>query len=218
MMFGLVVAVAALIQTPEYVAGYKPKVGDRIVLARDEAGRKVPIVKNAGAAMGFESIVRDSDFNYEAVVDGSTELTEIDGGTAVQIVENIKYGREKPLIFKVRILEGPLKGKTAYAYTIFFRKPNPAFVKAAAERRKKRGPLDKRAIAAEIKDALEKAKPNEVPGDLTKKKQIVREAVEPICEKHQADYKEINALATQAGVFVMIGGEKYDVAGNRMKK
>ena len=216
-MVVFVVAIAALAQAPEYVTGYKPKVGDKVVLARDEAGRKVPIAKSDGAALGFKDIIQETDSNYEAVVGGSGELTEIEGGTPAQIVENVKYLKE-PIFFKVRILAGPFKGKTTYAYATFCRKPDPAFAKATAERRKKRGSLDKGAIAAEVKDALAKAKPNDANEGLSEKKKIVREAVAPICEKHKADYKEINALATQAGVFVILNGEKYDVAGNRVRK
>jgi hypothetical protein len=216
-MIGFVTTLAVLAQAPEYVAGYKPKVGDKVVLARDEAGRKVPIAKSDGAALGFKDIIQESDSNYEVVIDGNNELTEIEGGTSAQIVENVKYLRE-PIFFKVRILDGPSKGKTAYAYATFCRKPDPAFAKASAERRKKRGPLDKVAIAAEVKDALAKAKPNDANEGLSEKKKIVREAINPICEKHQADYKEINALANQAGVSVMLNGKKYDIAGNRLRK
>jgi hypothetical protein len=91
-MFGLVVALAALAQAPEYVAGYKPRVGDKVVLARDEAGRKVPIARNEGAALGFKDAIEESDFNYEAILDGNDQLTEIDGGTPAQIVESITAG------------------------------------------------------------------------------------------------------------------------------
>jgi hypothetical protein len=216
-MFGLVVAVAALAQVPEYVEGYKPKVGDKVVLARDEAASKIPIAKTDGAALGFKDVIDGPDSNYEAVVGDSTDLTEIDGGTSAQIIENVKYLKD-PIFFKVRILDGPLKGKTAFAYAKFCRKPDPAYAKAAAERRKKRAPLDNAAIVAELKDALDKAKPNDASAGLSDKKKIVRQAVEPICEKHNADFKEIHALATKADVFVMLNGAKYDIAGNRVRK
>jgi hypothetical protein len=36
----LVIALAAVSQAPEYVAAYKPRVGDKVVLACDEAGRR----------------------------------------------------------------------------------------------------------------------------------------------------------------------------------
>jgi hypothetical protein len=216
-MFGLIVTLSSLTvvaQDPEYVSGYKPKVGDKVVLARDEAGRRVPTTKNEGAAISFLSIIEGSEFNYEAVATGSDELNEIDGGTPAQIVG---ISKTRTPIFKVKILEGPSKGKSVFTYGQFCRKLDPAYVKAAAESRKKRGPLDKKAIAAEVSDALAKAKPNEASADLSEKKKLVREAVKPICEKHKADTREINAIATQAGVFVKLDGSKYDVAGNRMK-
>ncbi|MDR3633247.1 MAG: hypothetical protein P4L84_05375 [Isosphaeraceae bacterium] len=216
-MFALVVAVAALAQAPEYVAGYKPKLGDKVILARDEPARRVAIAKDAGAAMGFEDIVKDSpDSAYEAVLDGD-QLSEIDAGTAAQIVEDVKF-LKNPTIFKIRILEGPSKGKTAYTYATFCRKVDPAVARANADRRKKRGPLNKEAIVGEVKEALAKAKPNDANQGLSEKKKLVREAVNPICEKHKADYKEINSLATQSGIFVMLNGQKYDVAGNRIRK
>jgi uncharacterized protein YlzI (FlbEa/FlbD family) len=216
-MFGLVVTLVALSQGPEYVADYKPKVGDKVVLARDEAGRKVPIAKSDGAALGFKDIVEGADFNYEMVVGGNGELAEIDGGTAAQIVEDIKYLKE-PIFFKVRILDGPSRGKTTYAYATFCRKPDPAFAKAAAEVRKKRAPLDKGAIVAEVEEALVKARPDDGDEDLGGKKKVVREAIDPVREKYKAGYKEINALATRAGVFVMLNGRRYDVAGNLARK
>ena len=216
-MFGLIVALAAFAQVPEYVAGYKPKVGDKVVLARDEAGRKVPIAKNDGAALGFQDIVEDSDdFQYEAVLDGD-QLAEIDAGTPAQIVEDVKYLKD-PTIFKIRILSGPAKGKTTYTYARFCRKPDLTVAKAKADSRKKRGPLDKKAVTTDLKDAIATAKPNEAQKDLRSKKSLVREAVDPICRKYNADYVEINDLATRAGIFVMLNGKKYDVAGNRMRK
>jgi hypothetical protein len=216
-MFGLVVALAALAQVPEYVDGYKPKVGDKVVLARDEAGRKVPIAKNDGAALGFQDIVEDSnDSQYEAVLEGD-QLAEVDAGTPAQIVEGVKYLKD-PTIFKIRILSGPSKGKTTYTYSRFCRKPDPTVAKARADSRKKRGPLDKKAVATDLKDAIATAKPNEAQKDLGSKKSLVREAVDPICRKYNADYNEINELATRAGIFVTLNGKKYDVAGNRVLK
>ncbi len=216
-MFALVVALATLSQAPEYVDGYKPKVGDKVVLARDEPGRKVPIAKSDGAALGFQDIVEESnDSQYESVLDGD-ELAEIDAGTPAQIVEDVKY-LKNPTIFKIRILTGPFKGKTTYTYAKFCRKPDPTVAKANAVSRKKRGPLDNKAVATDVKDALAKAKPNEARKDLRAKKNLVREAVGPICRKYNADYIEVNALATQAGIFVTLNGQKYDVAGNRVRK
>ena len=85
-MFALIVAITTVAQAPEYVDGYKPKVGDKIVLARDEPARKVRIAKSDGAALGFQDIVFDSnDSQYEALLEG-TELAEIDAGTPAQIV------------------------------------------------------------------------------------------------------------------------------------
>jgi hypothetical protein len=136
-MFGLVITLAALGQAPEYIANYRPKVGDKIVLARDEAGRKVPVAKTDGAALGFKDIIEESDSHYDAIVGSSDELTEIDGGPPARIVENVKY---------------------------------------------------------------------------------LHDAVNPICEKHKADFKEVNGIATGAGVLIMLDGEKYDIAGNRMRK
>jgi len=215
-MFGLALALAAFAQAPEYVAGYAPKVGDKVVLARDEPGRRVPIAKDDGAALGFKDVIEESDSNYEAILEGNDLLVEVAGGTPAQVVEGVSYLKD-PIIFKVRILEGPSKGKTAYAYTKFCRKPDPAFAKAAAEARKGRGPLDKKAIAAEVGEAIAGAKPNEPGKDLEGKKKLVREAVKPVCEKHKADFREVNDLAAQAGVFATLDGKKYDVAGNRVR-
>lgn len=216
-MFGLIVALAAVTQAPEYVDGYKPKVGDKVVLARDEPARKVPIAKSDGAALGFQDMVLDSDdFQYEALLEGD-ELAEIDAGTPAQIVDAAKYLKE-PTIFKIRILSGPSKGKTTFTYTKFCRKPDPAVAKAKADKRKKRGPLDKKAVATELKDALATAKPNEAQKDLGAKKSLVREVVDLICRKYDADYGELNELATRAGIVVMLNGKKYDVAGNRIRK
>ena len=67
-----------------------------------------------------------------------------------------------------------------------------------------------------MKAALEQAKPDEPRKDLTEKKRLVREAVEPICKK--SDWIEVNNIATAAGIVVGLNGEKYDVAGNRVRK
>ncbi len=216
-MFAVIAALAALVQIPEYVQDYHPKVGDKIVLARDEEGRRVPIVKTVGAAMGFQSTIEDADDStYEAILSGD-EIGEIDGGTPAQIVEAIKYGNP-PKIFTVRILGGPSKGKTTSTYAQFCRKPNPAYVKAQAADRKKRGPLDKEALAADVKSTLAKAEPEKARLSLEGKKKLVREAINPLREKYHADYLEINTIATDAGAFVMLGGRKYDIAGNLMRK
>ena len=69
-----------------------------------------------------------------------------------------------------------------------------------------------------MKAALEQAKPDEPRKDLTEKKRLVREAVEPICKKYKADWIEVNTIATQAGIVVGLSGHKYDVAGNRLRK
>lgn len=213
-MFELVVALAAVAQAPEYVAGYKPKVGDRVVLARDEAARRVPIVKNAGAAISYLQFVEGpSEDHYEMLVNGD-ELAEIDAGTPAQLVEEVKT---RTPIFGVRILAGPSRGKTTYTYATFCRRPNPAAVKAVADARKKRAPLDKGTVAEDVKGALATAKPNESNEDLRAKKKLVREAVDPICKKYNADYTEVNGIATKAGVFVTLNGQKYDVAGNRVR-
>ena len=63
-MGGLILAVVLCGQAPEFVKGYQPQVGDRVVLARDEPGRRVPIVKNAGAAMSFWGVIDgENEFN-----------------------------------------------------------------------------------------------------------------------------------------------------------
>jgi hypothetical protein len=69
-----------------------------------------------------------------------------------------------------------------------------------------------------VKAALAQAKPNEAQKDLTGKKGLVREAVEPLCKKYKADFIEVNNIATQAGIVVALNGQKYDVAGNRLRK
>ncbi len=215
-MFGLAVALAALAQVPEYVPGYAPQMGETAVLARDEVGRRVPVVKTAGAAMSFSPYAHEGvDNHYEKLVDGD-QLAEIEAGTPVQIIdEGIKF---RPPIYQIQILAGPAKGKTTYTYADFLRVPNPAFARAAAAARKKRGPLDKAAVTAEIKEALDKAKPDEAVLDLKGKKKLVRDAIDPICRKYRADFREALSIANQAGVLVKLNAERYDIAGNLLRK
>ena len=112
-MLALMFAVVLCGQTPEFVKGYKPQVGDRVILARDEPGRRVPIVKNAGAAMSFWGIIDgDDEFNYEAVVNGD-ELTEIEAGTPAQLMD---VTNTRTPIFMVHILGGPRRGQTTFTY------------------------------------------------------------------------------------------------------
>ena len=214
-MVGLVLAGVLCGQAPEFVKGYTPQVGDSVVLARDEPGRRVPIVKNAGAAMSFWTILDGaSDDHYEAVVDGD-QLAEIEAGTPARLMD---VTNTRTPIFMVQILGGPHKGKTTFTYAPYCRKLDPAAAKKAAAERKKRGPLDKKAVAEDLKAALAEAKPNEARQDLTGKKRLVREAIEPICKKYKADFIEVNTIATQAGIVVALNGEKYDIAGNRLRK
>jgi hypothetical protein len=214
-MFGLVLAGVLCGQGPEFVKGYTPQVGDTVVLARDEPGRRVPIVKNAGAAMSFFTIIDGgSEDHYEAVVDGD-QLAEIEAGTPAQLMD---VTNTRTPIFMVEILGGPHRGLTTFTYAPFCRQLDPAAAKKAAAERRKRGPLDKKAVAEDVKVALAQAKLNEAPVDLTGKKRLVREAVEPICKKYKADFIELNNIATQAGIVVALHGEKYDVAGNRLRK
>jgi hypothetical protein len=214
-MFGLVLASALSGLGPEFVKDYKPQVGDRVVLARDEPGRRVPIVKNAGAAMSFFTIIDGgTEDHYEAIVDGD-QLAEIAAGTPAQLMD---VTNTRTPIFMVQILGGPRRGQTTFTYAPFCRKLEPVAARKAAADRKKRGPLDPKAVAADVKAALAEAKPNDASQDLTGKKRLVRDAVEPICQKYQAGFIEVNTIATQAGIVVPLNGEKYDVAGNRLRK
>jgi hypothetical protein len=211
----LMLAVVLCGQTPEFVKGYKPQVGDRVVLARDEPGRRVPIVKNAGAAMSYFSFIDGgSEDHYEMLVNGD-ELAEIEAGTPAQLMD---VTNTRTPIFMVQILGGPRRGQTTFTYAPFCRKLDPTAAKKAAAERKKRGPLDKKAVAEHVKAALEQAKPDEPRKDLTEKKRLVREAVEPICKQYKADWIEVNNIANQAGIVVTLNGQKYDVAGNRLRK
>ncbi len=164
--------------------------------------------------MSFWGIINAEDeFNYEAVVNGD-ELTEIEAGTPAQLMDVTKT---RTPIFMVQILGGPRRGQTTFTYAPFCRKLDPAAAKKVAAEKKKRGPLDKKAVAEDVKAALEQAKPDEPRKDLTEKKRLVHEAVEPICKKYKADWIEVNNIATGAGIVVTLGGEKYDVAGNRLR-
>jgi hypothetical protein len=214
-MIGLVLAGALCGQGPEFVKDYKPQVGDRVVLARDEPGRRVPIVKNVGAAISFWTVIHAvSEENYEAIVDGD-QLAEIEAGTPVQLMDVTDTVTP---IFLVQILGGPHRGKTTFTYEPYCRKLDPVAARKAAAARKKRGPLDKKAVAADVKAALDEAKPNDAREGLMGKKRLVREAVEPVCRKYNADFIELNTIATQAGTVVILNGEKYDVAGNRLRR
>ena len=185
--------------------------GDTAVLARDEVGRRVPIVKTAGAAMGFSTYAHQGvDEHYEKLVDGD-QLAELEAGTPVQIMdEGFRY---RPPIYQVQVLAGPAKGMTTYTYADFLRVPNPAVAQAAALARKRRGPLNRAAVAAEVKEALAQARPNEAASNLEGKKKLVLAAIEPIAKKYRADFREIQAIANQAGVLVKLEPGNYDIAG-----
>jgi hypothetical protein len=214
-MLGLVLAGVLCGQSPEFLKGYTPQVGDRVVLARDEPGRRVPIVRNVGAAMSFWSTIDGgTDDHYEAIVDGD-QLAEIEAGTPAQLLDATDT---RTPIFTVEILGGPEKGRTTCTYAPYCRQLDPAAAKKAAAARKKRGPLDKKAVAEDVKAALAQAKPDEAREDLTGKKRLVREAVEAICKKHKADYIEVYNIATRAGVVIVLSHATYDVAGNRLRK
>ncbi|MFO0849258.1 MAG: hypothetical protein U0871_11990 [Gemmataceae bacterium] len=118
----------------------------------------------------------------------------------------------------MRILDGKLKGKTVYTYRPFLRQVDPAYAKLVAARRKSRPPLDKMAIAAAVRAALNKAQPDEAAASLHDKKALVRKAVEPVCAAHKAEYQEVNAIATAAGVTVTLGKRKYDLGGNLLSQ
>jgi hypothetical protein len=214
-MVGLVLVGVLCGQGPEFVKDYTPQVGDRVVLARDESGRRVPVVKSAGAAMSYWTVIDGgSEDHYEAIVDGD-QLSEIEAGTPVQLMD---VTNTRTPIFMVQILGGPHRGQSTFTYAPYCRKLDPAAAKKAAAARKKRGPLNKKTVAADVKAALDQAKPNDASEDLSGKKRLVREAVEPVCEKYKADLIELNTIATQAGIVVTLNREKYDLAGNRLRK
>jgi hypothetical protein len=214
-MLGLVLASVLCGQSLEFLKGYTPQVGDRVALARDEPGRRVPIVKNAGAAMSFWTIIDGgSEDHYELIVDGD-QLAEIEAGTPAQLLD---VTNTRTPIFMVEILGGPRKGQTTYTYAPICRQLDPAAARKAAAARKKRGPLDKKTVAEDVKAALAQAKPDDAREDLTGKKRRVRGAVESVCKKHKADYIEVNNIATRAAVVIVLNREKYDVAGNRLRK
>jgi hypothetical protein len=214
-MIGLVLASALCGQGPEFVKDYKPQVGDTVVLARDEPGRRVPIVKHVGAAMSYWTVIDGaSDEHYVAIVDGD-QLAEIEAGTSVQVMD---VTNTRTPIFLVQILGGPHRGKTTFTYAPYCRKLDSTAARKAFTARKKRGPLDKKAVAADVKEALDQAKPNDAREDLSGKKRLVRKAVEPVCRKYKADLIEVNNLAAQTGMVIILNREKYDLAGNRLRK
>lgn len=228
-MFTLLLVVA-LGQSSNYIKDYDPEPGDRLVLAISDAKVPVPIGADYFAIKDFAKAIeaKDGVGIRKMITSGRGEA--VDPDTPILFIKKHEEYKEADLA-EVRILEGPYKDKAVYTFLTACRKLDPVMV-AARERaeadarawavaKANRKPLDPKAITADLTAAIKKAKAD--IGKLSRydaaqrKEKIMREAIDKVRRKHVAEMDELNAIATGAGVFINFDGQKYDVAGQKVK-
>ena len=215
----------------DFVAGYDPEPGDKLVLALPGGGRFYV----ASDYLTFNSLDKAVDANDSTGLDQMLDKGHaaiVNSGTPVLYIKRYDYRKIKQAdISEVRILDGIYKDKVVFAHTVLVRKLDSAKqeararaeaeARAWAEKKAKRGPLDEKKVVADLQSAIKAAKAQS--GKLSpyqaklQKEQIMKKAIEGVCKKHIADLDEVNAITTNAKVYVNFDGQKFDVAGSKVK-
>ena len=222
---------ASLGQSSDYLANYEPEPGDRLVLGSSEFTSLVPIGADYFAIREFGKFIQPKDSVGIQEMIRKNRGDSVEAGAPILFIKKHEEYKDADLA-EVRILEGRFKDKAVFTYLCFCKKIDPAKVlareKADAEARAwavakaNRKPLDPKTIVADLSAAIKKAK-NDV-AKLTpykaaqQKEKVMREAIDVVRRKHIADLNELNTIATAAGVFVNFDGQRYDVAGNKIKR
>lgn len=230
-MITLILIAATLGQDSDYVPNYDPQPGERLVLGLDGLGSNIPIGSNYFTINEFWKFIQAKDgVGIKEMVSSGRGAT-VDAGTPILFVKKHEQYKDVDLA-EVRILEGPYKDKAVFTFLICCQKLDPVKVRARekaesdarvwAEAKAHRKPLDPKAIVADLNASIRRAKAETAKLNSYKaaqqKEKLMRQAIDSVCKKHLADLDEINAIATAAGVFVNFDGQRYDVAGNKIKK
>ncbi len=224
----LIVAALTIGQASDYVAGYDPKPGDRLVLGgiRDV----VPVGSNYFSVQDLEKFLVANDQTGLRELTNSGKAALIDANTPILFIRKYEQYKDADLA-EVRVLEGPYRDKVVFTFVVFCRKIDTvkqlargkalAEAKARADAKARRGPLDGASVVQDLNVAMKRAKAEAsrltVYQARKQKEIIMRKAIESVCKKHFADLEEINEIATAANVFVNFDGQKYNMMGEKVR-
>ena len=220
----------ALVGQDDYVAGYRPKPGDKLVLA-GPSGTKVYVAMTLFRVADVEKAVKaKDDASLERMV-ARGDAASLPAEAPVVYLKNHPGKAADDDLSEVRIADGPLKDKVVICRTAAVKLIDPAKVearkkaelaaRAKADAKPKRAALDEDQVAEDVRAAIKKAKAETARLPLLEQKKqkekMMKAAIETVCKKHKASLSEINAIATRARIFVNFDGASYDVAGKRVK-
>lgn len=229
-MLSLILSVAFIGQQDDYVKGYQPKAGDKLVLTVT-SGTSLYAASNVAKIPDLDKASKLNDAKGLEQMVAKGEIVSIPAETPVLYVKGHKSSLSGEPLSEVKILDGPLKDKVVFCHTSAVKMVDPAKVEAKKkvevaakgkpDAKPKREPLNADVVAEDVRAAIKKAKAEtaKLPS-LEQKKQkekMMKAAIETVCKKHKASLSEINTIATNAKIFVNFDGATYDITGKRLK-
>jgi hypothetical protein len=232
-MLTLILSVAFIGQQDDYVKGYQPKAGDKVVLTVT-SGTSLYAASNVAKIPDLDKAIKVNDAKGLEQMVAKGEIVSVPADTPVLYVKGHKSSLSGEPLSEVKILEGPLKDKVVFCHTTAVKMVDPAKLEARKkaevaakgktdkpDAKPKREPLNADVVAEDVRAAIKKAKAEtaKLPS-LEQKKQkekMMKAAIETVCKKHKASLSEINAIATNAKIFVNFDGATYDITGKRIR-
>jgi hypothetical protein len=232
-MLTLILSVAFIGQQDDYVKGYQPKAGDKVVLA-PTSGTTLYVVSNVAKIPDLDKAVKANDGKVLEQMTAKGDIQSVAAETPVVYVNHHPSRIIGADLSEVRVLEGPLKDKVVFCHTAAVKMVDPAKLEARKkaevaakgktdkpDAKPKREPLNADVVAEDVRAAIKKAKAEtaKLPS-LEQKKQkekMMKAAIETVCKKHKASLSEINTIATNAKIFVNFDGATYDITGKRIR-
>jgi hypothetical protein len=220
----------AFIGQDDYVKGYLPKAGDKVVLA-PTSGTTLYVASNVAKVPDLDKAIKANDSKVLEQMAAKGEISMVSTETPVVYVNHHPSRIIGADLSEVRVLEGPLKDKVVFCHTSAVKMVDPAKLEARKKAevaakgkpdgKPKREPLNADQVADDVRAAIKRAKAEtaRLPS-LEQKKQkekMMKAAIETVCKKHKASLSEINAIATNAKIFVNFDGATYDITGKRIK-
>jgi len=219
-MLTLILSMAFLGQD-DYVKGYQPRAGDRLLLS-ETSENPVPVITSLVRAPDLARAIQAKDSKTRDAMTARGDIASVAAGTPVVYVKRHPARTEGgDDLSEVRVVEGPLKDKVVFCQTSAVKKKAEVAAKGKPDKKPKREPLNEDQVADDIRAAIKKAKldTSRLPSLEQKKfkEKMMKAAIETVCKKNKATLEEINAIATRARIFVNFDGMQYDMTGKRVK-
>jgi hypothetical protein len=228
-MLTLILSVA-LVGQDNYVKGYQPKAGDKLVLV-PSSGPSLYVASSFEKIPDLDKATKAQDTAGLDQMVAKGEIVSVGPDTPVVYIKTHTYKLPHDDVSEVRIADGSSKDKVVFCHIAAVKMLDPArqgagkkaevAAKPAPEKKAKRAPLNEDQVAEDVRAAIKKARAEtaKLPS-LEQKKQkekLMKLAIETVCKKHQASLDEINTIATKAKIFVNFDGQTFNLAGKRVK-